>query len=145
MFITVTVVVQKKQFSTADIVYMSTFWLCLIFGFFIIFDQPYWLGMFWLVLSCLFYLPMLHLPWYADETDVIDENLICEQITKYTEYMKIKRFHLIMWLTIVLPLYTVNYLVAMWNMIDFKTTIIIYQILSVTRNCNPKKKRKKLF
>ena len=35
------------------------------------------------------------------------------------------------WLTIIFPLYTVNYLVALWGGIDVPTTIVIYQILSL--------------
>jgi hypothetical protein len=42
-----------------------------------------------------------------------------------------KRYNLVMWLTIVLPLYTVNYLFALFGTIDAAQTIVIYQILSV--------------
>jgi signal transduction histidine kinase len=126
VFITVSVV-DKKELSTQDKVYISTFWLCLLFGFLIIFEQPYWLAMFWLVLSCLFYVPMMYLPWYDEDTTDFDSEIL----TGHLAEMKEKRLQLIIWLSIILPLFTINYLVAMWGFINIPTTVIIYQVLSV--------------
>ena len=126
IFITVSVV-DKKELSTQDLIYIWTFWICLAFGFLIIIDQPYWLGMLWLVLSCLFYVPTMCLPWY-DEGDLGESS---EALFSHVQEMKEKRLQLIIWLSIILPLFTVNYLIAMWGFISVPVTVIVYQILSV--------------
>jgi hypothetical protein len=63
IFITVTTV--DKPFLTGmDWLFMITFFLCLVAGFLIIIPQPYEVGVFWLMISCTTYLPVLGLPWY---------------------------------------------------------------------------------
>jgi hypothetical protein len=128
IFITVTIV-DKPHLTRLDWFFMITFFLCLVAGFLIIIPQSYGLGLFWLAVSCLTYVPVLVLPWYDSDIRPIVE-LEGRALHIFSEGYA-KRFNLVMELTIVLPLYTVNYLVALSGTIDAAQTIAIYQILSV--------------
>eukprot|EP01041_Mallomonas_annulata_P011020 gene11020-23024_t len=141
ILITVTVV-DKPVLTKMDWFLMITFDLCLIFGSFIIPKQPYGLGLFWLALSLFTYVPMLYLPFYVGKTRTMladgsdDEVSISEHETPFeneltNSHALLKRYNLAMWLTFILPLYTVNYLIAWSGGIDYGTTIAIYQVLSV--------------
>ena len=128
IFITVTIV-DKPYLTRTDWLVMTTFFLCLVAGFLIVIPQSYSLGLFWLAVSCLTYLPVLGLPWYdIDIRPVVA--LEGRALNLFAEGYAI-RYNLVMWLTIVLPLYTVNYLFALFGTIDAAQTIVIYQILSV--------------
>jgi signal transduction histidine kinase len=129
LFITVTIV-DKPQLSRMDWFFMITFFLCLLAGFFIIIPQPYGAGVFWLLVACLTYLPILYLPWYDVDLNEDDCELKGRSFQLLAEGYA-KRYNLIMWLTIILPLYTVNYMFALFGFINPAQTIVIYQILSV--------------
>lgn len=112
---------------------MLSFFLCCLFGFFIVFKQPQWLAKFWFTMSCLTYLPIFYLPWHEEEAPRGEElpavNLAVMKTLVNSK--KAKRSHLSIWLNIIFPLYTVNYIIAMYGYIDKPTTIAIFQILSV--------------
>ena len=116
---------------------MVTFFICLITGFFIIIPSSYAMGVFWLTVSCVTYLPLLYLPWHAGSIPststvytLIDGcNSQLQTVRQASNYKK--RFDLSIVLTIVFPLYTVNYLVALFGGINAAQTIAIYQVLSV--------------
>jgi len=135
IFITVTMV-DKPELSWMDWFLMTTFFICLITGFLIIIPQPYGWAVFWLVVSCLTYLPLIYLPFYVKQFD----NLIHpdeENIDKYSESSDqlnqryAQRYNVTLLLTFMLPLYTVNYLVALFGGFDAAQTIAVYQVLSV--------------
>jgi signal transduction histidine kinase len=128
LFITFSIV-DKEDLSKLDWFFMWSFFLCLVAGFLIIIPQPYELGIFWLAISCVAYLPLLYLPWYDLEIKE-DSDLEGRSLELLAEGYA-KRYNLVMWLTIILPLYTVNYLLALFRMITPAQTIAIYQILSV--------------
>jgi hypothetical protein len=128
LFITVTTV-DKPYLTSTDWMFMITFFLCLVAGFFIIIPQPFEVGVFWLLVSCLTYLPVLGLPWYDHDIRPAVE-LKGRALDMFIEGYA-KRYNLVMWLTLVLPLYTVNYLIALFGAINAAETIVIYQILSV--------------
>eukprot|EP00596_Hydrurales_sp_CCMP1899_P003636 CAMPEP_0119051700 /NCGR_PEP_ID=MMETSP1177-20130426/73233_1 /TAXON_ID=2985 /ORGANISM="Ochromonas sp, Strain CCMP1899" /LENGTH=828 /DNA_ID=CAMNT_0007031009 /DNA_START=692 /DNA_END=3175 /DNA_ORIENTATION=+ len=128
IFITVTII-DKPHLTRLDWFFMITFFLCLVAGFLIIIPQSYGLGLFWLAVSCLTYVPVLGLPWYDSDIRPIVE-LEGRALHIFAEGYA-KRYNLVMELTIVLPLYTVNYLVALSGTINAAQTIAIYQILSV--------------
>lgn len=134
IYITVTII-DKPSLTATDWFLIITFYVCLITGFLIIPQQPVGLEQFWLFISCITYVPCLFLPWYSknsafnfkreqplaadgDFTEVVGD--------RYTQQQ-----NLAMWLTIIMPLFTVNYLAATWGGIDVPTTIVIYQLLSV--------------
>jgi hypothetical protein len=98
-------------------------------GFFIIIPQSYGLGLFWLAMSCLAYIPVLGLPWYDSDIRPIVE--LEGRALHLFAMGYAKRCNLVMSLTIILPLYTVNYLLALFGTINPAQTIVIYQILSV--------------
>ena len=107
---------------------MGTFLLCLITGFFIIIPQSEAMGIFWLVISCVTYLPTLYLPCYCKRVVIAGENDLMEL---GMQRIFSRKQNLAWALTIILPLYTVNYLVACGGGITPAETIVIYQILSV--------------
>jgi hypothetical protein len=149
VFITVTVD-NKPRLTKMDWFMMVTFFLCLITGLFIIPPQPFGLAQFWLFVSCLTYAPLLYLPWYTNDDMGSGSgqgqevhSLIAEDEAQQRQdsdnhaksISKIEhgreRYYLSVWLTIILPIFTVNYLAGLWGAIDYAKTIAIYQILSV--------------
>ena len=111
---------------------MVTFFLCLITGFFIIIPSSEALGIFWLVVSCVTYLPTLYLPCYCKHNPYMQlETAEGGTIQLSVNHIYAKKQKLAWVLTIILPLYTVNYLVALGGAINPAQTIAIYQILSV--------------
>lgn len=123
-------IVNKPEFNRLDWGLIITFWLCLVTGFFIVIPQNYAAGMFWFLLSCITYLPVLYLPFYKADIDptAIDAD---DASFKIMAARFAQRDNLSMWLTLVLPLFTVNYIIAMANGFGPAETIAIYQILSV--------------
>jgi signal transduction histidine kinase len=129
IYINVTII-EKGQFSKIDWILFICFFTCLIAGFFIIIPSSIRVGQFWLTVSCITYIPVLYLPFYDDgvsPTIQVWENTNTELLPmRYA-----KRTNIARWLSVVLPIYTVIYLVALWGGIDYAVTIAIYQILSV--------------
>ena len=111
---------------------MGTFFLCLITGFFIIIPSSEALGIFWLVVSCVTYLPLLYLPCYCNNRPAIQLATAEGDLIHLGEHHILSRKQKLAWmLTIILPLYTVDYLIAYARWITPVETIAIYQILSV--------------
>jgi signal transduction histidine kinase len=124
-----------SELTKTDMALMGSFFLCLLAGFLIIIPQSPGLAKMWLTFSCLFYLPLLVLPWYKGKHEVVvsDEKSIAEEHhtrTYFAESPEMRR-NLSIWLTIVLPLYTIVYLVALWGGIDYALTIALYQVLNM--------------
>jgi len=130
VFITVTFT-GKASLSRMDIFLMVMFYLCILTGYLIIVSTTYATGVFWLIMSCLTYLPLLYLPFYRsdpliDHNDKDSDKKLASFAVRYARQRNIA-----IWLTIILPLYTVNYLLALFKGIDVSTTIGTYQVLSV--------------
>ena len=134
MFITLSIV-SKPVFSRMDWLIIITFDACLWAGLFIIPKQPVGSGAFWLVVSCLGYLPTLYLPWL----EVTGDSAVAAQLDYASSSQRFfqvlstryaQRTNLIRGLTIILPLFTVNYLVALAKGYGPAATICIYQVLS---------------
>eukprot|EP01041_Mallomonas_annulata_P012288 gene12288-25843_t len=137
ILITVTVV-DKPELSRMDWMLMTTFFLCLVFAFFIIAEQSYAWGVFWLTMSVLTYLPLLYLPFYVTRKPVRpdgSEEYTAAPVDDLEDialgHLYMKRYNLAVWLTIILPLYTLNYILAWAGVIDAAVTIVVYQLLSV--------------
>jgi hypothetical protein len=125
-------IVDKPEFSRLDWGLIITFWFCLVAGFFIVIPQNYAAGMFWFLVSCITYLPVLYLPFYKADVDPGVMNASNDDTSfKIVAARFAQRDNLSMWLTLVLPLFTVNYIIAMANGFGPAETIAIYQILSV--------------
>ena len=111
---------------------MISFKLCLVTGFFIIIPSPVAVGIFWLVVSCVTYLPVLYLPCYCHHSSSVQ--LVTadgEMIELGMQHINSRKQKLAWVLTIILPLYTVNYIIACAGGITPAETIVIYQVLSV--------------
>jgi hypothetical protein len=128
IFIVITIV-DKKSLTILDWFFMVSFTVCLIAGFIIIIPQSTTPALFWLSISIITYLPCLALPWY--DCDIRPTLELEGRALQLFAEGYAKRNNLIMWLTIVLPLYTVNYLAALFDCISPAQTIVVYQILSV--------------
>jgi len=122
----------KPNFTKMDWFLMVTFFLCLITGFFIIIPSAEAVGIFWLVVSCLTYLPVLYLPCYCQNTSSVQLATAEGDVIELGMPKIFARKQKLSWvLTIILPFYTVNYLIAYAGWITPVETIVIYQILSV--------------
>lgn len=115
---------------------MGSFFLCMVAGLFIIIPSSVTLGIFWLVVSCVAYVPSIFLPCYCHPSNAepiavaTAEDLALLQFSSWRNILS-RRYQLAWTLTIILPFYTVNYLVAYGGLIGPAETIAIYQILSV--------------
>lgn len=125
LFITLSVV-DKPALTYEDIFIIVTFWLCLIFGFVLIFDQPSWLAAIWLSLSCVFYLPMFWLVVIARRPSSVSPDALGLLSGKLA-----KRTNLVNVLICILPWFTVVYIIAMFNVISYPMTIVSFQVLSL--------------
>lgn len=111
---------------------MGTFFLCLITGFFIIIPSSVAVGIFWLVLSCVTYLPSLYLPCYCSNTSAVQLATADGELIELGMPHIFARKQKLAWvLTLIFPFFTVNYLIAYAGWITPAQTIAIYQILSV--------------
>jgi len=120
IFITVTVV-DKAALSQTDLFLMVSFWVCLVCGYFIMIPSSLIVGEFWLFVSFLTYIPVLYLPFYdmrqglskaaVDAMELHELQMVTERFAKQRD--------LSIWLTIVLPLYTVFYLMQWYNYLDY--------------------------
>ena len=134
IFITVSIV-DKPALSVTDWSMMVLFWLCLVAGFLIIVPSSVAAGQWWLAFSCATYIPVLYLPFY--DTSLVlwsggdeDPAMAAARGKVFAERFA-QRTNLALWLTVVFPWYTVNYLFGLYNLYGYDVTIAIYQILSV--------------
>jgi hypothetical protein len=138
VLITVTMV-DKPSLTRMDWFIMVNFWLCLVAGLAIVPKQPYGWGVVWLVVSCITYLPCLYLPFYDSTMDCLrflestyNKSALTHEWSdvelEVIAERRAKQLNIAVWLTIALPLYTVNYLVALWGGFDVPTTIAVYQV-----------------
>ena len=129
LFITVSFV-DKAELNRVDYSIIVSFFICLLLGFVPIIPQPYWLGMFWFLLSCIIFLPTLYLPFHVSykAQDFVD---LEAGVENYLLKRKRQRYQLAMWLTICFPLFPITYLLATLRVFDEGNTIGIYLILSV--------------
>jgi len=106
ILITVTIVA-KSRLNKMDIFMIVTFDACLWAGFFIIPKQPYASGMFWFLISCITYLPMLYLPCMPtfEDGEAAEDSLATSDVSIVSASYA-QRKNLSVCLTIILPLYT---------------------------------------
>jgi len=109
---------------------MSTFFVCLLAGFLIVIPQSYGMGAFWLTVSCVTYIPVIFLPWYKSEMVVALLDDDGESLEVFADRYA-KQQNTAIWLSIILPIYTLNYLLAFYGCYGLEATICIYQICSV--------------
>ena len=83
-------------------------------------------GAFWLVVSCVTYLPLLYLPCNSNGTIASEKDSNLEEIVSFYAGRLAQQQNIAIWLSIILPLYTINYLVALFGGIDVPTTIEIF-------------------
>ena len=130
-------ITNKYKLSRTDYFLMFSFFLCILFGFFIILSQKNKsVAEFWFSMSVILYLPILYLPWNSRvlsiEPSYLDDNASEIDLVKYQANHTFAIYqNLAYCLNIVLPLYTVNYIITMSNGIDYATSINIYQILTL--------------
>lgn len=122
-----------NEFNYWDYGLIASFFFCILFGFFIVIPQPQELAKFWLFMSCISYVFLHYLPFYKAKIISISEyalinNDIREKI--YIQQSNIRQ-NLSIWMSAILPFYTVNYLFGMFRVFNYAQTVITFQILSV--------------
>ena len=134
LLIYIVVLLDNKSFLTImDCFLIVSLFLCIITGFFIIIPSPDAVAIFWLVVSCVTYLPVLYLPCYcknhssAHQLATADGDIIQLGI----HHILSKKQKLAWVLTISLPLFPLNYFIAWGGAITPAETIVTYLILSV--------------
>ena len=122
--------VDKADLNLKDYMIIISFFFCILLGFVPIIPQSYWLGVFWIVMSCISYLPCLYLPFHVSYR-AQDFNDLEAGVESHKLKRNRQRFHLAMWLTICFPLFPITYLLAALSVIGQGDTIGVYLILSV--------------
>jgi hypothetical protein len=125
IFVVITIS-EKDDLNKIDWMLLVTFTLCLLFAFFIIFDQSELSAYLLLFCSCVSYSPSLYLPFYRDPISSAPS-----AYDSITSQMATRRFQLSVFLTITFVLYVITYFFAHFGRIDYPMTIIIFQILSI--------------
>lgn len=131
IFLTITID-NKTAFTKIDVIIIFSFFMCILFGFFIVLEQPMQSAQFLLFMSFLSYSPILYLPFYnyddfkIKNTAVDIEDFENEKINNIIKKRKI----LSILISGFMSLFSVNYLFACFDKIDYSTTIILYQILT---------------
>ena len=128
----------KCSMSTMDWVMIGSFFLCLLAGFLINFPSSVAMGIFWLFVSCVAFLPSVFLPYYchpsnsqcASISTIALDNQALLQFSS-VQHTLIRRYQLAWILTIMQPLIAVTYLLAYGGLITPAQTIASYQTLSV--------------
>jgi len=130
--------VEKPRLSLMDLFLITTCFLCLLTGFFIIIPQPYSLAVFWLVVSFTSYIPLIYLPFHVkafvaviQPTTQSDESDGSVVLRPQLSQRFAQQYNVSVFLTMILPLYSVNYLVSLCGGFNAIQTIVGYQILSV--------------
>jgi hypothetical protein len=131
LLLTTFTVVDKPHLSRVDISLIVSFCLCLIFGFLIIGHQPGWLAWSFLFMSFSLYLPLIYLPWYSDSDEASSASMLPIALQMWLVEMQARRYRIHVWLTISLPLYSINYLLALLGCIGYASTVVSFQILSL--------------
>lgn len=141
-------ITNKIKLSRSDLFLMFSFFLCILFGFFIIVSRSNkGAAMFWFIMSCITYIPILYLPfnytfdrvYTENDYHIIKPNLDNNEENGEMDLIKYQRKHtffiyknLSYCLNIILPLYTFNFLVALANnSVSHGIIINIYQLLSL--------------
>jgi signal transduction histidine kinase len=113
---------------------MISFEICLLSGFFINFQQGTTVGIFWLVVSCITYIPVMLLPWIKECSVTSSTEIINRRYDSYDSTFNAlsetsDAFSL--WISILLPCFSINYLLALSDAYGLEETIIVYQLLNV--------------
>jgi hypothetical protein len=120
----------KPDLTRMDWFLMTTFTFSLIAAFFIIIPQNYGADVFWLVVSCITYLPVCYLPWHTVKFHGTGTEGDHQRLLAFAE-TNAQRFNLAILLIVVFPIYIVVYFVALFKGIGPAETIVGYQILSI--------------
>ena len=134
IFITITLV-DKPHITWLDWFLIITFFLCLVAGWLIIATDSVPLGQFWLIASFVTYIPSLYLPFYDRHSPIHlkkfdNEDIFSINFSNIAERYALRR-NMSTTLTLVLPLIPLCYLLGMWNIFDYATTLLVYQVVSV--------------
>jgi len=147
IFVTVTVV-DKPRLSSHDWFFMTSFCLTLLTGFFIVFPQPRASAVFWLVVSCVTFLPLLIFPKYVKEyidgdyhstgptsISVVGSSEAKQDISQDPKFKAFavsyaKRKNMAMTLAILFSLYPATYLIGMFGYLSLPTSAVAFQLFS---------------
>ena len=128
----------KNDLSKVDYAFITSFFMCIVFGFLPIIPQPKFLGYLWVVLSAIACIPVLLLPWYVSSPRYSD---LSEQSTDMEEGKSRLRgrgasksqqqFHSALWLTIVNPLFPLTYILAATKVIEPGHSVGVFLLLTL--------------
>ena len=121
--------VDKENLNSMDCVIIVTFFLAIMFGFITIIPQPAFLGYVWFVVSSLFFLPTLSLPWHVSCQE--DGQVDLEAGVKHRSIRKEQRYHFALWMTLAFPLFPLVYLLAANKVIGSDVSVGMFLLLSV--------------
>ena len=132
VFLTITLT-GKNELNKTDLSIMTSFFLCIIFGFLPIIPQPQYLGYLWIAFSSIFCIPVLLLPWYVLSLDHEPTSDI--EKGDSDEWLKSKnqnrQFYVALWLAISCPLFPLNYILAATKVIGPGDSVGIFLLLTL--------------
>ena len=104
----------KKNLSRTDWAIIASFFMCMAFGFLPIIPQPQSLAYIWVALSAIACVPVLTLPWYLSYSGKVSAAVadIEQGVLTVSKRRQRQQYSLAYWMTIVCPLFPLNYLLA---------------------------------
>ena len=109
---------------------MLTFFLSLFCGFLITISASNGLAAtVFLVLACMFYMPLLFLPWLIPSTRNGEYESLCYDEPMFQKL--VKQHRLVLWITFTMPLFPLTYLLAAVRVINQEQSAMVFITLSM--------------
>ena len=109
---------------------MLTFFLSLFCGFLITISASNGLAAtVFLVLACMFYIPLLFLPWLIPSTRNGEYESLCYDEPMFQKL--VKQHRLVLWITFTMPLFPLTYLLAAVRVINQEQSAMVFITLSM--------------
>ena len=123
----------KKDLSKTDVVIISSFFVCILCGFLPIIPQSRSLSIFWIVVSSIACLPVLSLPWQVspperDPAGDMENGASKQSSSSRRQKQQLSFAH---WMTVVCPLFPINYFLATAKVIGPGESVGVYLLLTL--------------
>ena len=124
----------KRNLNKVDYAIITSFFICSVFGFLPIIPQQEFLAYIWISMSALTFIPTLALPWYLSSEgsellvgDIEQGQMVQPSIGK----RKKQQLVLAYWMSVVCPLFPLNYFLAAAKVIGHGESVGVFLLLTL--------------
>ena len=123
----------KKNLNRVEYTVIATFFACCVFGFLPIIPQPQFLAYIWISMSALTCIPLLALPWYLslEGKEFVGDIEQGQSKPLSTGRRKKQQLFLAYWMTVVCPLFPLNYFLAAAKVIGPGESVGVFLLLTL--------------